>query len=117
MRQHATAGRRAGTGRTLPVLALALLSVTAAALDKREAAPLFEAGPPANSMREPPRPLAGDAKDRIVRNLERKYNAKVLKGPKEIEIDGRKVLVLTLISDKKGNVKEVKVDAQTGEEL
>ena len=36
----------------------------------------------------------------IVRNLERKYSAKVLKGPKEVEIEGRKVLVFTLIDDK-----------------
>jgi hypothetical protein len=117
MRRHATAWKRTGTGRVLPVLVLALVSVTAAALDRREGIPRFEAGPPANSMREPPRAMAGDAKDRIVRNLERKYNAKVLKGPKEVEIEGRKVLVFTLLDDKKGKVKEVRVDAQTGEEL
>ena len=116
MRQHATGLGRAGTGRRLPVFALVLLSASAGAMEKPDGNKGFEAGPPANSIREPPR-AAGESKDRDVRDLERKYGAKVLKGPKEREIDGRKVLVLTLIDDKKGRVWEVRVDPQTGEEL
>lgn len=117
MRQHATGLGRAGTGRRLPVFALVLLSASAGAMDKRDGNKGFDPGPPANSMRAPPRTMAGESKDRVVRDLEKKYGAKVLKGPKEREINGRKVLVLTLIDDKKGRVWEVRVDAQTGEEL
>jgi hypothetical protein len=116
MRQHATGLGRALTGRRLPVFALVLLSASAGAMEKPDGNKGFETGPPTKSIRETPR-AAGESKDRIVRDLERKYSAKVLKGPKEREIDGRKVLVFTLLVDKEGRVKEVQVDAETGKEL
>ena len=117
MRQHATGQGRAGTGRRLPVFALVLLNASAGAMDKHDEGKRFEPGPPANSIREAPRANAGTPTDRIVRDIERKYGAKVLKDPKERDVKGRKVIVLTLIDDKKGRVWEVRVDAETGEEL
>ncbi|HWL61608.1 MAG TPA: hypothetical protein VNQ32_02340 [Steroidobacteraceae bacterium] len=105
-------------GRTLPALAVALLAMPAMAQAPGGVPPVFEpAAPPAQGIREPARPLAGDTTDRIVRQVEAKYGAKLMKNPKEREIKGRKVLVLTLLDDRKGRVFEVRVDVETGKEL
>lgn len=97
-----------------------LLALPAAAQAPGEVAPIFKPGaalPPVQSIREPTRPMAGNTTDRIVRQIEAKYDAKLMKNPKEREIKGRKVLVLTLLDDKKGRVFEVRVDVETGKEL
>jgi hypothetical protein len=69
------------------------------------------------AIRPPPRAMAQKSTDRIVRDIERKHKAKVVKDPEEREIDGRRVLVLRLLDDKKGKIWEVRVDAETGKEL
>jgi hypothetical protein len=125
MRVQARPGHRRGTGRTLPVLAFALLSAAgsaagaAGAFDKREPAPVFDStAAPAQGVREGVRMAAGSkSADRIVQDIERKYKAKVVKDPETREVNGRKVLVLRLYDDKKGRVWEVRVDAETGKEL
>lgn len=106
-------------GRTLPALAAMLLALPASAQAPGAVPPVFKRGAaaPAQGIREPVRALAGDSTDRIVRDVEAKYGAKLMKNPKEREIKGRKVLVLTLLDDKKGRVFEVRVDAETGKEL
>jgi hypothetical protein len=108
-------------GRTLPALAAMLLALPAAAAQAPDGvSPVFQpqaSPPPVQGIREPVRPNAGDTTDRIVRQIEAKYDAKLMKNPKEREIKGRKVLVLTLLDDKKGRVFEVRVDVETGKEL
>lgn len=105
-------------GRTLPALAAMLLVLPASAQAPVDVAPVFRPGAaPVQGIREPARPLAGNTTDRIVRDVEAKYGAKLMKNPKEREIKGRKVLVLTLLDDKKGRVFEVRVDVETGKEL
>ncbi len=106
-------------GRTLSALAVVALAMPAGAQVPRAVPPLFESAPapPVQGIREPTRALAGDTNDRIVRQIEAKYGAKLMKNPKEREIKGRKVLVLTLLDDRKGRVFEVRVDVETGKEL
>lgn len=105
-------------GRILPALAVVLLALPASAQAPPGVPPVFEpAAPPVQGIREPARPLAGDTTDRIVRQVEARYGAKLMKNPKEREIKGRKVLVLTLLDDRKGRVFEVRVDVETGKEL
>ncbi|MDQ2639579.1 MAG: hypothetical protein M3Y79_03210 [Pseudomonadota bacterium] len=105
-------------GRTLPALAVVLLAVPASAQAPKGVPPVFQpAAAPAQGIREPTRPLAGDTTDRIVRQVEARHGAKLMKNPKEREIKGRKVLVLTLLDDRKGRVFEVRVDVETGKEL
>ena len=117
MAPRITSGHRIRTGRTLPVLAVLLLAGPAGAQEKA-VAPVFDAATaPVQGVREAARPMAGDSTDRIVREMEKKHGAKLMKNPKERVIKGRKVLVLTLFKDKKGRVIEVLVDAETGKEL
>lgn len=106
-------------GRTLPALGAMLLALPASAQAPGGVPPVFRPGaaPPVQAIREPARPLAGDTTDRIVRDVEARHGAKLMKNPKEREIKGRKVLVLTLLDDKKGRVFEVRVDVETGKEL
>ena len=101
-------------GRTLSALAAVALAMPATAQAPRQ---VPGAAPPVQGIREPSRALAGDTNDRIVRQIEAKYGAKLMKNPKEREIKGRKVLVLTLLDDRKGRVFEVRVDVETGKEL
>jgi hypothetical protein len=119
MRPSAVIDHAARTGRKLPVLALTLLLAPLAGagespgpgrIFEREAAPV-------QGVREAPRATAGRSADRIVRDVEKKYKAKVIKDPEERQVDGRRVLVLRLYDEKKGRVWEVRVDAETGKEL
>jgi hypothetical protein len=71
----------------------------------------------AQEVLSPAQPMAGNPSDRVVREIERKYGAKLVKNPRETEVKGRKVLIVTLIDDEKGRVFEVRVDAETGKEL
>jgi hypothetical protein len=110
--------RHGWAGRILPALAVMLLALPASAQAPGGGPPVFRAGAaPVQGIREPARPLAGDVTDRIVRDVEARHGAKLMKNPKEREIKGRKVLVLTLLDDKKGRVFEVRVDVETGKEL
>lgn len=86
-------------------------------MESREVAPLFEAAEaPVQAVREPPRAIAGKSVDRVVQDIQKKYNAKVLK-KETVEDKGRKVLKLQLYDEKKGHVWYVKVDTATGKEL
>jgi len=114
-----TAKYSAKAGRLLPALAFACLAGSAGAMEKsRDVPPVFKAADaPANAVREAVGTLAEKPTDRIVRDIERKYKAKVVKDPEERVVKGRRVLVLRLYDDKKGRVWEVQVDAETGKEL
>lgn len=105
-----------GTGRRLPVLAAVLLA-PAAATPSQAATPVFDPDEaPVQSVREPPRPLADKAVDRIVRDVEKKNpRAKVVRQEVKEE-KGRKVLVLRMLSDE-GKVWNVRVDVASGKEL
>lgn len=97
-----------------PVLAL-LLAPLAGALEHPGSLPRLDLpDPPQQGIREPARPLADRSVDRIVQDIERKYRAKVQRLENTVE-DGRKVLVLRLLSDER--VWTVRVDAETGKEL
>jgi hypothetical protein len=102
----------------LPALALvAALAPLAGAMEQRPVTPLFEAPEaPVQAAREPPRAIAGKSVDRVVQDIEKKYNAKVLK-METLEDKGRKVLRLQLYDEKKGRVRYVNVDTATGKEL
>lgn len=101
-----------------PALALAAsLASLAGAMESREVAPLFEPSEaPVQAAREPPRAIAGKSVDRVVQDIQKKYNAKVLK-QETVEDKGRKVLKLQLYDEKKGRVWYVNVDTTTGKEL
>ena len=102
--------RRAGL---LPVLLAAFIAVPAGALEARPD-PRFDPGPPALGMREPSRAQAEKSPDRIVRDIEKKYGARVVRQQTR-ERNGRRVLVLRLDDGRK--VWKVEVDAETGREL
>lgn len=102
--------RHPRTGSLLPVLGVLLLASPGITLAQR-----FEPGPPAKSVREPPRTAATKGADRIVREIERKYDARVVRQEMS-EVEGRKVLVLRLLSED-GRVWRVRVDAESGKEL
>ena len=104
---------RARTG-ILPVLAFVLFATPAAALESRgEGGGRFDPGGPAKSVREPPRAVAGKSADRIVREVEKKYGARVVRQEMK-ERNGRRVLVLRL--DDGRRVWKVEVDPETGKE-
>lgn len=105
---------RAGTG-ILPVFAFVLFATPAAALEPRaEGSGRFDPGGPAMSVREPPRAVAAKSADRIVREVEKKYGARVVRQEMK-ERNGRRVLVLRL--DDGRRVWKVEVDPETGKEL
>jgi hypothetical protein len=119
MRPSAVFDHAARTGRKLPVLALALLlAPLAGAGESSGPGRVFEReAAPVQGIREAPRAAAEKSTDRIVRDVEKKHKAKVIKDPEVRQIDGRRVLVLRLYDEKKGRVWEVRVDAETGKEL
>lgn len=104
---------RAGAG-ILPVLALVLFSNPAAALEPRGEGGRFEREGPAMGVREPARAVAEKSPDRIVRQVEKKYGARVVRQEMK-ERNGRRVLVLRLDDGRK--VWRVEVDPETGKEL
>jgi hypothetical protein len=113
-----TAKHSTRAGRLLPALAFAGLASSASALENRDVPPVFKpAEAPANAVREPAYALAEKSTDRIVREMEQKYKARLVKAPEERVVKGRKVLALRLFDDKKGKVYNVQVDAETGKEL
>lgn len=117
MSPQGTSIPRRRTGRWLPVLAVSvLLAPVAGAMEKRDMGPVFEPDDvPVQGIRQPPRAMAEKSSDRIVRDIERRHKAKVVKVSEERDDDGRRVLVMRLVDDKR--VKEVRVDAETGKEL
>ncbi len=104
----------AGTGRLLPVLAFSLLSASAAALEPRDEGGRFDPGGPAMGVREPPRAVAAQSPDRIIRQIEKKYDARVVRQEMK-DRKGRRILVLRLDDGRK--VWKVEVDPETGKEL
>jgi hypothetical protein len=102
---------RTGIGRMLPVLAALLIALPAGALEPRRE-PRFEPGSPPLGVREPPRQAAQNP-DRIIRDIEKKYDARVVRQQMK-EHNGRKVLVLRL--DDGRRVWKVEVDPVTGKE-
>lgn len=129
---------RQWTGRILPVLAVALLAAGPAhAKDKKkkqreaevpaqaESPALYERPtvirpegarpPPAQMMREAPRPAQRVSIDRVIEQVERRYKAKVIK--KDTKQKGeQQVYELKLLSED-GRVWTVKVDAESGKEI
>ncbi|MFO7326383.1 MAG: PepSY domain-containing protein [Pseudomonadota bacterium] len=100
----------------LPVLAVLLLAAPAQALEPRREPrePRFEPGSPAMGVREPTRATAEKSPDRIIRDIEKKYGARVVRQQMK-ERNGRQVLVLRL--DDGRRVWKVEVDPVTGREL
>jgi hypothetical protein len=91
----------------LPALGMAsLLTATGWAM---------EAPPPAQGIAEPPRSTADRTVDKIIQSIEKKHDAKVVRKEELVE-EGRRILLLRLLSDK-GHVRNVKVDVVTGKEL
>lgn len=112
MKRRITLPARARTG-LVPVLAVLLLAGPAAALEPRGEA-RFEPGSPALGVREPARGVAPKGADRIIRQIEKKYDARVVRQETK-ERNGRRVLVLRL--DDGRRVWKVEVDPETGKEL
>lgn len=131
---------RQWTGRILPVLAVVLLAagpVHAKDKDKKkkqreaevpaqvEAPALYERPtvirpegarpPPAQMMREAPRPAQRVSIDRVIEQVERRYKAKVVSYKKTQKGD-QLIYELRLLSEE-GRVSNVKVDAETGKEI
>jgi hypothetical protein len=109
--------RRTGIGRMLPALAAFVLAAPAGALEARREPrepPRFEPGSPALGVREPARATAEKSADRIIRDIEKKYGARVVRQQMK-ERNGRQVLVLRL--DDGRRVWKVEVDPVTGKEL
>lgn len=104
---------RAAAG-ILPALAVALTANPAAALEPRGEGGRFEREGPAMGVREPPRAVSAKSADRIVREIEKKYGARVVRQEMK-ERKGRRVLVLRL--DDGRRVWKVEVDSETGKEL
>lgn len=104
-----------GAGRILlPVLAFALLAVQdAGARDNRREG--RRGSPPMLGIREPPRTMAAVPIDRIIRDIEKRYKAQVVRVDQS-ESNGRRIYVLRLLSED-GRVWTVKVDAETGREV
>jgi hypothetical protein len=57
---------------------------------------------------------SGDARDRIIESVQRRHNARVVRVT-EINVGGRLVLELRLLSDQR--VWNIRVDAESGQEL
>lgn|SRR5690606_26127687 len=114
MKRRTTSRGHVRAGRLLPVLALLLLGNPASALEPRVEGGRFDPGPPALGVREPSRKAPAKSADRIVREIEKKYDAKVVRQESK-ERDGRRVLVLRL--DDGRRVWKVVVDRETGKEL
>lgn len=113
MKRGTTLLAHARIGRLLPVLAVLLLAAPADALEPRGEA-RFEPSPPAMGVREPARGVPARAADRIIRQIEKKYEARVVRQETK-ERNGRRVLVLRL--DDGRRVWKVEVDPETGKEL
>src|SRR5690606_30208317 len=101
---------RAGAG-ILPVLACLLFTTPASALEARGEGGRFEREGPGMSVREPARSAAERSPDRIVRQVEKKYGARVVRQEMK-DRNGRRVLVLRLDDGRK--VWKVEVDPETG---
>lgn len=114
MRRRATHKGLKQTGSLLPVLALSWLALPVQALDAPEDPGRFDPGSPASNVREPPRMAPDKSADRIIRAIERKYDARVVRQEVK-ERDGRRMLVLRLDDGKR--VWSVRVDPETGKEL
>jgi uncharacterized membrane protein YkoI len=113
--------RRRQAGSMLPALVIgwsvALLPVQSAQAGEGWRAFRPE-GPPVLGVREPPRlaATAGVSVDRVIAEVERRYKARVV-DHKEVEVNGRRVIVLRLYSEKDGRVWTVRIDAETGREV
>lgn len=106
-------GTRPGAGRLLPALAVLLLAqVPAGALEQRSSPP---PGPAGMAVREQPRMAASASLDRVIDQIERRYQAKVVRVDQAVQ-NGRPVFVLRLLSEE-GRVWTVRVDAATGRVL
>lgn len=114
MKRRTTWLGRARTGRLLPVLAVLMLAGPAAALEPRDRGERFEPGSPALGVREPTRAVAAKSPDRIILEIEKKYDARVVRQEFK-DRKGRRVLVLRLDDGKR--VWKVEVDPETGKEL
>ena len=113
MKRRTTLLAHARIGSLLPVLVVLLLASPVDALEPRGEA-RFESGPPALGVREPARSVPPKAADRIIRQIEKKYEARVVRQETK-ERKGRRVLVLRL--DDGRRVWKVEVDPETGKEL
>jgi uncharacterized membrane protein YkoI len=117
MKQAATSTWRHWTGRLLPVLGVGLLLLQPGlAISKDKKKNRLVDPVPVQGMREPPRAMAAVSVDRIIADVERRYNARVV-DHKQSESNGRRVHVLKLYSEKNGKVWTVRVDAETGREM
>jgi len=117
MKQAATSTWRHWAGRILPVLGVGLLLLQPATGFAKDKKKFRLADPvPVQGMREPPRAMAAVSVDRIISDIERRYNARVV-DHKESQSNGRRVHVLKLYSEKNGKVWTVRVDAETGREM
>jgi uncharacterized membrane protein YkoI len=71
--------------------------------------------PPELMMREAPRPAQRASIDRVIEQIQRRYKAQVI-DVKETKSGERLIYVLRLLS-RDGNVKNVRVDAESGKEI
>ena len=72
--------------------------------------------PPGREDREAVRPGGNASVDRIIEQVERRYEARVVRVDRS-EVDGRPIYVLRLLSNKEGRVWVIRVDAETGKTL
>lgn len=106
-------------GRMLPAMTLALLSalsvVHAAERPGRrpdQGQPPIRAEPPTIGVREPSRGRRAISVDQAIAQVERRYNARVVRA-EQAEFNGRRIYVMRLLSEE-GRVWTVRVDAETG---
>jgi uncharacterized membrane protein YkoI len=92
------------------VMALAVLPVHAGHKSRR--AQLLQVQQPVQAMREQGRTGDGISIDQAIQIAERRFGARVVRAD-VAEVDGRRVYVLRLLSEK-GVVRTVKIDAETG---
>lgn len=107
-------GAGPGAGRLLSVLAvLSMLQISAhAGEDPR--APRSEDSP-GLGIREPARATPNTSLDRIIEQIKRRYQATVVRVD-HAKLNGRAIYVLRLLFDD-GEVRHVRVDAETGREI
>lgn len=118
MRARTSLTRTAKAG-LLPVFALSML-LAPLVQGQGRADPAAAPKPPeapVQAIREPVRTPDQKMIDRIVREIEAKHKARVVRAPEQRLVEGRRVLVFRLLDDKNSNVFEISVDAETGKEL